>query len=159
MGVISPWHLIKDGLQAHRPNTPTHDTGKRRVLTMHMRHLYRSPLRICFSSSRMRAFSASSVVAVESSVILRGNERELLNGNNTNQKQLINASRLVNVYLTLSAAYELAITKSIRPPLIVRRGACRDVYGDPLIFQPDGALIYSIDLTLRQRSPRQNPPD
>lgn len=42
-----------------------------RVLTMHMRHLYRSPLRICFSSSRMRAFSASSVVAVESSVILK----------------------------------------------------------------------------------------
>lgn len=42
-----------------------------RVLTMHMRHLYRSPLRICFSSSRMRAFSASSVVAVESSVILQ----------------------------------------------------------------------------------------
>lgn len=27
-----------------------------------------------------------------------------------------------------------------------------DVYGDPLIFQPDGALIYSIDLPLDQLS-------
>lgn len=70
-----------------------------------------------------------------------------------------NASQLLNVYLTLSTAYELAITKSIWQPLIVRQGAWRDVYGDPLIFQPDGALIYSIDLTLRQRSPRHNPPD
>lgn len=70
-----------------------------------------------------------------------------------------NAFYLLNVYLTLSTAYELAITKSIWQPLIVRQGAWRDVYGDPLIFQPDGALIYSIDLTLRQRSPRHNPPD
>lgn len=77
----------------------------------------------------------------------------------TTKHRQINAPQLVNVYLTLSTAYELAITKSIWPPLIVRRGAWRDVYGDPLIFQPDGALIYSIDLTLRQRSPRHNPLD
>lgn len=58
---------------------------------------------------------------------------------------MTNARGLVNVHLTLSAAYELAITKSIWVPLIWRRLAWPDVYGDPLIFQPDGALIYGID--------------
>lgn len=56
-----------------------------------------------------------------------------------------NGRGLVNVHLTLSGAYELAITKSIWVPLIGRRLAWWDAYGDPLIFQPDGALIYSID--------------
>lgn len=58
---------------------------------------------------------------------------------------LMNARGLVNVHLTLSVAYELAITKSMCVPLIGRRLAWWDVYGDPLIFQPDGALIYGID--------------
>lgn len=59
----------------------------------------------------------------------------------------MNARGLVNVHLTLSVAYELAITKSIWVPLIGRRLAWWDVYGDLLIFQPDGALIYGIDRT------------
>lgn len=37
--------------------------------SMQMRHLYRSPRRICFSSSRIRAFRASIVVAVDSSSV------------------------------------------------------------------------------------------
>lgn len=72
---------------------------------------------------------------------------------------LMDARGLANVHLTLSVAYELAITKSILLPLIVQHSAWRDVYGDPLIFQPDGALIYSIDWTVHRLSPRHSPPD
>lgn len=39
------------------------------ILTMQMRHLYRSPLSICLSSSLIRAFRASMVVAVDSSSV------------------------------------------------------------------------------------------
>lgn len=40
-----------------------------RILTMQMRHLYRSPRWICLSSSLIRAFRASMVVAVDSSSV------------------------------------------------------------------------------------------
>lgn len=47
------------------------------ILTMQMRHLYRSPLSICLSSSLIRAFRASMVVAVDSSsVTLRGRQEK-----------------------------------------------------------------------------------
>lgn len=46
------------------------------ILTMQMRHLYRSPLSICFSSSLIRAFRASMVVAVDSSSVTLGGEEE-----------------------------------------------------------------------------------
>lgn len=39
------------------------------ILTMQMRHLYRSPRCICLSSSLIRAFRASMVVAVDSSSV------------------------------------------------------------------------------------------
>lgn len=39
---------------------------------MQMRHLYRSPLSICLSSSLIRAFRASMVVAVDSSSVTLG---------------------------------------------------------------------------------------
>lgn len=42
------------------------------ILTMQMRHLYRSPLSICLSSSLIRAFRASMVVAVDSSSVTLG---------------------------------------------------------------------------------------
>lgn len=49
------------------------------ILTIQMRHLYRSPLSICFSSSLIRAFRASIVVAVDSSsVTLTEEERGLV---------------------------------------------------------------------------------
>lgn len=50
--------------------------GDGSILTMQMRHLYRSPLRICFSSSLIRAFRASMVVAVDSSSVTLGEREE-----------------------------------------------------------------------------------
>lgn len=52
------------------------------ILTMQMRHLYRSPLSICLSSSLIRAFRASMVVAVDSSsVTLRQEKKRDREGN------------------------------------------------------------------------------
>lgn len=65
-------------MQIDRRRQTDRQTDNSRInvkLTMQMRHLYRSPRSICFSSSLIRAFRASIVVAVDSSSVTLGLEK------------------------------------------------------------------------------------
>lgn len=67
------------------------------ILTMQMRHLYRSPLSICLSSSLIRAFRASMVVAVDSSsVTLEERNRRRDEENESESLQLNTQSDIFN---------------------------------------------------------------
>lgn len=62
------------------------------MLTMQMRHLYRSPLSICLSSSLIRAFRASMVVAVDSSSVTLGGR------NRGKDKEMFSCDTLRHIY-------------------------------------------------------------